>query len=81
MKHDTCITPLRLTRVLRGISQHDLATRASVSQSLVSLVERGMRVGSPSVRGRIARGLRTPVRTLFPVDRDSSERREGERGR
>jgi len=59
--------PLRVARVLRGLSQHDLAERAHVARETVSRVERGM---SPQLRTAraLSGALGVPIPELFPMN-------------
>jgi len=59
--------PLRLARLVRGLSQHDLAERAHVARETVSRVERGM---SPQLRTAraLSGALGVPISELFPMN-------------
>lgn len=58
-------------RKLRGLTQHQLATAAGVSYSMISKVESGHASPSPAMKGMIARGLRIDASRL-----DSDEKHE-----
>jgi predicted transcriptional regulator len=56
---------LRLIRLLKGISQDEIAVRAGVDQAIVSRAERGLR-SSPAARRKIAAILGMSEEALFP---------------
>ncbi len=56
---------LRKLRLASGLSQRDLATRADVSPSFLSLVERDKREPTLSVLRRLAENLRVPFGVLL----------------
>jgi len=67
---DKCQEPtppsgVRLARLLRGFTQDQIATAASIDPAIVSRAERGVPV-SPETRRRIATVLEMSERDLFP---------------
>ena len=56
---------LALQRKLAGLTQQQLATRAHVSVSLISQVERGVVPASPAFTAAVARGLGIEVEALY----------------
>lgn len=72
---------IRTLRAARGLSQRDLARRAALTPSFLSLVEMGKRKPSLAVTGRIAEALDMPTEALFweavvlPDDMREDERR------
>src|SRR4030095_12577682 len=60
---------LRLERLRRRLSLHDVETRAGVSRSMLSEVERGSKVPTVLVLDRIATGLDTSLARLFGEER------------
>lgn len=71
MAHDFLFECNKLGRVINtlrkqaGISQEELAFRASIDRTYISQIERG--VGNPSllIVFKIAQALNTPMHTLF----------------
>lgn len=57
--------PVKRLRVLREMSQDDLAEAASVSRQTLSNIERGATTGRPSSMSRIAEALGVPVETVM----------------
>ena len=55
---------LRLARVMRGLTQDQVATATSIDQAMISRAERGFRV-SPIVRRKIAEMFDLPEAALF----------------
>src|SRR5215475_1022049 len=62
---------LRLERLRRRLSLHDLETRTGVSRSMLSEVERGSKVPTVLVLDRIATGLDTSIARLLGAERAS----------
>ena len=62
---------LRLERLRRRLSLHDLEARTGVSRSMLSEVERGSKVPTVLVLDRIATGLDTSVARLLGDERAS----------
>ena len=60
---------LRLERLRRHLSLHDLAARTAVSRSMLSEVERGSKVPTVLVLDRIATGLDTSIARLLGDER------------
>src|SRR5258705_3431939 len=60
---------LRLERLRRHLSLHDLAARAGVSRSMLSEVERGTKVPTVLVLDRIAAALDTSIARLLGEER------------
>jgi transcriptional regulator with XRE-family HTH domain len=60
---------LRLERLRRRLSLHDLEARTGVSRSMLSEVERGSKVPTVLVLDRIATGLDTSLARLFGEER------------
>lgn len=64
---------LRTARQIAGFTQLELARRAGVDHSLISLLESGKRdihTTAYSIVVRIARALRCTPEQLFPIDAD-----------
>lgn len=57
---------VRILRGIRGLSQVELATKASVPQSSISRIENGSTKVSDGVRVRIAKALGVDPHELFP---------------
>ena len=62
---------LRLERLRRNLSLHDLEARTGVSRSMLSEVERGSKVPTVLVLDRIATGLDTSIARLLGDERAS----------
>src|SRR5262245_15376800 len=60
---------LRLERLRRRLSLHDLESRTGVSRSMLSEVERGSKVPTVLVFDRIATGLDTSIARLLGEER------------
>src|SRR5207247_8192276 len=60
---------LRLERLRRRLSLHDLERRTGVSRSMLSEVERGSKVPTVLVLDRIATGLDTSIARLLGEER------------
>ena len=59
---------VRVVRELSGISQHDLAARAGISQGALSNVERGIHGTTPETNRKLADGLGVPLESItYPV--------------
>lgn len=62
---------LRTARKIAGLTQHDLAKRAGVTNSFISMLESGkrdIRTTEYATVVRIARALHVTSDELFPVD-------------
>ena len=66
---------LRHWREKRGLSVRQLAERASVSYVTVVKIENGRMSPTVALLEKLARALAISVRELFPVEKQSSERR------
>src|SRR5216117_4510418 len=60
---------LRMERLRRRLSLHDLEARTGVSRSMLSEVERGSKVPTVLVLDRIATGLDTSIARLLGEER------------
>jgi len=60
------ITGLRRARVLKGMSQSELAGKVGVSQPIISLIETGYRKATPDEMARLAKELQADPKMLFP---------------
>ncbi len=58
--------PLRVWREYRGLSQHELAARAGLSQAYLAQLEAGRRKGSLEAFRRLAEALRVDLDDLVP---------------
>src|SRR2546428_10447596 len=63
---------LRMERLRRRLSLHDLEARTGVSRSMLSDVERGAKVPTVLVLDRIATGLGTSIARLLGEERSGS---------
>jgi transcriptional regulator with XRE-family HTH domain len=59
---------IRRARILNRLNQAELAKRAGISYSYVSLIESGRRGCSPRTAGKIADALGLPMEKLFAMD-------------
>jgi transcriptional regulator with XRE-family HTH domain len=59
---------LRLWRVRNGLTEAEIADLTGLSESMVSLTERGLRRLAPLTKARVARCLGVPIRDLFDVE-------------
>jgi ribosome-binding protein aMBF1 (putative translation factor) len=57
-------SPIRVMRIMRSLSQVDLAAKANISQAVLSQFERGRRTPTLATYKRIARALGVPLATL-----------------
>ncbi len=73
------MTPLKLHRLLRDLSQETLASRAGMSQGTFSRIERQIRAATALERERIAGVLGIATDVLFGPDaaRESDDRGPG----
>jgi len=67
------ISSLRLTRLLMGKSQYEVSRATGISQTEVSLFERGFRIPSPEQVKRLAHALRKSVEELFPFESEARD--------
>lgn len=59
---------VKVIREALGISQHDLAVRADISQGTLSNLERGVHQASPQVARRLADSMGVPLESItYPV--------------
>jgi transcriptional regulator with XRE-family HTH domain len=66
---------LRVLRAAKGLQQRDVALRAELDQSYVSLIESGKRKASPEAISALARALEVPVSIFELLAADDSELR------
>ena len=59
-------TPLRLRRVILGLSQQKVANAAGISRSAVGQLELGSYEPSPPVKEALARAIGCDVAAIFP---------------
>lgn len=59
-------SPVRVWREHRGLTAHDLADQAGISQSLLSEIETGKKDGSVRTLAALATALRVDVDDLLP---------------
>ena len=59
---------LKILRKTAGLNQAELASRAGVSQSEISVIERGLFTPKPAVAKRIAGALGIDWRKFYPGD-------------
>ena len=64
---------IKTCRTNRGMKQGELARKAKLSVSHLSLLERGLRDPTMSVVGRIAKALKLPVNILMFFAADQNE--------
>lgn len=64
---------IRSLRKARGLSQEQLAERASLHYTLIGAVERGERNITLENLAKIAKGLRLPLREIFPPESGQEE--------
>lgn len=64
---------IRLCRTRRGVSQSDVAHRASCSVSYLSMLENNKRDPKLSTVSRIAQALHVPLGVLFFLASDNAE--------
>jgi transcriptional regulator with XRE-family HTH domain len=57
---------VKARRTEAGLNQRTLAEKAEVSQSAVSLLERGLWEPSLAIRIRLAKALEAPADSVFP---------------
>jgi transcriptional regulator with XRE-family HTH domain len=60
------MSPLRLTRVLSGLTLCDVYKGTSISPGLLSLIERDLYRPNEKYKRKISRVLKRPVEELFP---------------
>ena len=60
------VRPLRLARILRGLSQSDVEDAAGLPPTVLSKLETGTRTADPATRERLAMALDVPAAVLFP---------------
>ena len=60
---------LRGIRENLGYSQEELSTRTGVSESMISRIESGARIGSASVLASLAEGLGVPAEAIGGISR------------
>ena len=62
------VSPLRLVRIARGLSQDELARLAGVNRSTVSRLEQGHEEPQRATKAVLAAALAFPAEKLFPED-------------
>ncbi|WP_054285750.1 helix-turn-helix transcriptional regulator [Gulbenkiania mobilis] len=67
------MTPMRMTRKARGLTQADLAQVLGCSQAHVSDVERGTAAASPKLAAEIAKVLGIPEEQILYPERFKNE--------
>lgn len=60
------ISMLRLERIKRGLSQYHLEKLTGISQSIISLYERGIRIPREDHKKKLGRALNCSTTNLFP---------------
>jgi putative transcriptional regulator len=65
--HEQLVNRLHEHRVLRQLTQAELATMAGVSRKTINTVENGVFIPSTVLALRLARALRTSVEALFEL--------------
>ena len=63
---DRKITPLKLERVSRGITQVSIFMQTGISNSLISAIERGQFIPSEMHKQKLAAALGVSVEKIFP---------------
>lgn len=66
--YDIPLTPLRLARLQRGMTQHSLGRRARLAPSRISMLERNCDPPTPRELEALARVLGVSAEELFPVE-------------
>jgi len=66
---------IRILRVARGLRQQELAVKAGLDPSYVSLLESGKRTPSSDALSAIAKALGSPLEVLHLLGADESELR------
>jgi transcriptional regulator with XRE-family HTH domain len=64
---------LKTYRALRGLSQAELAKKATISLTFLSDIERGNKWPYPETLANLAAALDVPVSTLFTLKQDTPE--------
>jgi transcriptional regulator with XRE-family HTH domain len=64
---------LRRRRIEAGLNQGELASRAGISESYMSLLSRGKASASPRVLKRLAGALSCEIADLMPPQHDDAE--------
>ena len=59
---------LREARFFKGLNQYDIALRTSISQSRISLIERGYLKPKDGEKEKIAKALDCQAADIFPQD-------------
>jgi len=65
------MTNLTMTRILKGVTQGELARAVDISPAMISRLEHGLLRDSPAVRElkrKVSVALSVPVETLFPPE-------------
>jgi len=70
MKRQESISNLRLRRVLLGRTQYDVARKARIAPSRLSILERNLSEASSSERADLARALGATQAELFEADHE-----------
>ncbi len=71
---------LREVRFLKGFNQWDMALKTGISQTKISLIERGYVTLRQDKRRRIARALHSRVEDLFPDAEREGSHENGQKG-
>jgi transcriptional regulator with XRE-family HTH domain len=67
---------IRVARAVAGISQTQLAKTCKINPSHVSLIEKGKRVPSPKILGRIAAAIGIPMHLLVFLGAEEDDYKE-----
>jgi len=67
------LSTLRKKRILSEITLYDLARKAGIAASKLSLVERGIDSAQPEEQNRLAAVLNCEVAEIFPAEKDVLE--------
>jgi len=67
---------IRIARTRRGIRQGELAKRAGVSQSLVSMIENGHRDPTTELVERLCQAMEVPIQLVLLLACEPDEGRE-----
>ncbi|ADE14297.1 helix-turn-helix domain protein [Nitrosococcus halophilus Nc 4] len=59
--------PIKVWRTYRGLTQHDLAEQAGLSQSYLAMMEKGEREGTVKALKRIAKALNVDIDDLVDM--------------
>jgi DNA-binding XRE family transcriptional regulator len=62
--------PIKVWRTYRGLTQHELAEKASLSQSYLAMMETGEREGTVKALRQIAKALKVDIDDLVDMHED-----------